>query len=93
MYQPQYQPQSKQELRAWLKQYVRKMHFKQRPSRISKGMTIKGSKKYGKYKGKVHACMCHGCAKRVKERSGKCPICRAKIEKINTIYYTGLPNE
>ena len=53
MYQPQYQPQSKQELRAWLEQYVGKMNLKERPSRISKGMTIKGSKKYGKYKGEV----------------------------------------
>ena len=42
-----------------------------------------------------HACMCHGCAKRVKETSGKCPICRRLIENINTIipniYYAGIP--
>ena len=41
-----------------------------------------------------HACMCHGCATRVKETTGKCPICRRKIENINTIipkiYYTGI---
>ena len=44
-----------------------------------------------------HACMCHGCAKRVKETSGKCPICRRLIENINTIiphiYYAGIPRE
>jgi len=44
-----------------------------------------------------HACMCHGCAKRVKETSGKCPICRRRIENINTIipniYYAGIPRE
>ena len=44
-----------------------------------------------------HACMCHGCTTRVKETSGKCPICRRMIEHINTIipniYYAGIARD
>ena len=37
-----------------------------------------------------HACMCRSCANRVKNTTGKCPICRRQIERIGTIFLNGV---
>lgn len=36
-----------------------------------------------------HACMCSNCAKRTNQRSGKCPMCRQPIVKIQKMFYVG----
>ena len=39
-----------------------------------------------------HACMCRSCADRVLNRAntGKCPICRRQIQRLRTIYLSGV---
>lgn len=40
-----------------------------------------------------HACMCMSCAKRVKEGTGKCPMCRGPIQRLQVMYYSGVDDD
>lgn len=40
-----------------------------------------------------HACMCMSCAKRVQAGQGRCPICRGLIQRLQTMYYSGVDDD